>query len=367
MKLTVSDFPGKGFGPDGPEMVELARLAESVGIDRFGVSDYPFRHDCTTLMMAVLAATTRLEVESLVTTPFRRAPDLTALAWATMSELSSGRAILGLGKGGGAADTWTAPWGWERPPALPAMREMVQICRAMFAGEAPPLEGKTLHTSGRKLDFDPRYPVPVLIAARGRQMLALAAELADIVHIATPFLGPRYMAADVAHVLDVAAAHGRDRADVEIDMTIALSIARDGGAARERAKPIAAVGILWMANAERRAADGALVSRKASAVPEEFDVPATTVERIATEWNMWSGEPLPGDVAALIDDHVLSRFCVAGTAGECRQQLLAIREALPDITGFRFKLPPLVGPHAYDAQREAIELIGDLLPALAAA
>src|SRR5579862_3413047 len=217
MKLTVSDFPGKGFGPDGPQMVELARLAEALGIDRFGVSDYPFRHDCTTLMTACLAATTTLELESLVTTPFRRAPDLTALAWATMSELSGGRAILGLGKGGGAADTWTSPWGWERPAARPSIREMVDICRTLFAGGTPPLEGKILHTSGRPLDFDPRYPVPILIAARGRQMLAVAAELADIVHIATPFLGTGYMSADVEHVHAAAEAAGRDRKSTRLN------------------------------------------------------------------------------------------------------------------------------------------------------
>ena len=132
MKLTVSDFPGKGYGPDARQIVELARITEDVGIERFGVSDYPFREDCTTLMAACLQATSRLELESLVTTPFRRAPDLTACAWATMAALSEGRAILGVGKGGGAADTYSPPWGWERPAPLASVREMVEICRTMW-------------------------------------------------------------------------------------------------------------------------------------------------------------------------------------------------------------------------------------------
>jgi 5,10-methylenetetrahydromethanopterin reductase len=358
VKLTVSDFPGKGFGPSGPEMVELARVAEAAGVDRFGVSDYPFRQDCTTLMTACLAATQRLEVESLVTTPFRRTPDLTALAWATMAELSEGRAILGLGKGGGAADTWTAPWGWDRPSAQPSVREMVDICRTMWTGGEPPLEGRVLHTSGRKLDFTPGYPVPVLIAARGAKMLAVAAELADIVHIATPFLATSYMASTVEHVRTVATAAGRDPGSYEVDMTVAFSTAKDASYAREAGKLIAAVGILWMANAERRATTGELISTSSAAIPDEFTVEQRTVEAIATEWNMWTGEPLPDRVSKLIDDGVLAEFVVAGGPDECRERLLEIAEALPGVTGIRFKLPPLTGTGAYPALREMIEIIG---------
>lgn len=358
MKLTVSDFPGKGFGPTGREMVELARVAESAGVDRYGVSDYPFRQDCTTLMTACLEATSRLEVESLVTTPFRRSPDLTALAWATMAELSSGRAILGIGKGGGAADTWTAPWGWDRPTARAAVREMVEICRTMWSGDAPELGYQTLNTSGRQLDFTPRHPVPILIAARGRRMLAVAAELAEIVHIATPFLGTTYMAETVDHVRAVAKTAGREPDAYEVDMTIALSVAKDGRFAREAGRLIAAVGILWMANAERRATTGELVSTSAGERPPEFTVSDQTVQAIATEWNMWTGEPLPARVSRLIDDDVLGNFVVAGTPEECHERLLEIAEALPGVTGLRFKFPPLTGPDAYPALREMIEIVG---------
>ena len=358
MKLTVSDFPGKGFGPSGREMVELARVAEDVGIDRFGVSDYPFRQDCTTMMTACLEATTRLEVESLVTTPFRRTPDLTALAWATMAELSGGRAILGIGKGGGAADTWVAPWGWYRPAPRPAIREMVEICRTMWSGGEPPLEGEVLRTSGRKLDFEPGHDVPILIAARGSKMLAVAAELADIIHIATPFLGTEYMSGTVDHVCRTAAAAGRAPGSYQIDMTIALSVANDREFARETGKLVAAVGILWMANAERRDPAGELISTRNVARPSEFTVPQATIDAISTEWNMWTGEPLSDKLSELINDEVLGTFVVAGGPSECRDHLLAIAEGLPNITGLRFKFPPLTGPDAYGQLKEMIEIVG---------
>lgn len=195
-------------------------------------------------------------------------------------------------------------------------------------------------------------------------MLSVAAELADIVHIATPFLGIAYMRGDVTHVLKVAAENGRAPGDFEIDMTIALSVSDDREFARSTAKLIAAVGILWMANAERRDVSGELVSKKARETPEEFHVPESTVDAISREWNMWNGEQLSDKVAGLIDDNVLRQFAVAGTASECLDRLIEIKAALPDITGFRFKLPPLTGQEAFARHRKAIELIGGFVSEL---
>ncbi|MBO0730851.1 MAG: LLM class flavin-dependent oxidoreductase, partial [Acidimicrobiaceae bacterium] len=260
------------------------------------------------------------------------------------------------------------PWGWDRPPARPAIREMVEICRTMWCGGTPPSEGKILQTSGRELSFSPGHPIPILIAARGRQMLAVAAEVADIVHIATPFLGPRYMQSDVDHVIAAADSAGRPASAYEIDMTIALSVSSDANFARYTGKSIAAVGILWMANAERRDTTGELVSTRAAELPDEFAVPQATVDAISTEWNMWSGERLSPTIARMIDDQVLAQFVVAGGPSECRDQLLRISEELPQITGLRFKLPPLTGPEAYPRLREMIEIVGgfDELRALGA-
>jgi len=189
-------------------------------------------------------------------------------------------------------------------------------------------------------------------------MLAVAAELADIVHIATPFLGTRYMQSDVDHVVAAADSAGRRRDTYEIDMTIALSVSSDAEFARTTAKSIAAVGILWMANAERRDTTGELVSTRAAELPDEFAVPQATINAISTEWNMWSGERLSPAVARMIDDPVLAQFVVAGGPSECRDQLLRIAEALPPITGLRFKLPPLTGAEAYPRLREMIEIVG---------
>ena len=255
MRYTVSDFPAKGNQLTSKQIVELAQLTEQVGIDRFSITDFPFHQDCIPLMTACLVGTERLEVESLVTTPYLRMPDVTACTWATMAELSGGRAILGIGKGGARPPIWAAPWGYDRPNGRVAVREMIETCRTMWAGGRPVFEGRALHTSALPLDFPFNERVPVLVAARGLKMLKLGAEIADIVHIASPFAGPKYLRERVDYVRNCALAVGRDLDELEIDVTVSLSVSRDGAWARDVARMTTAAAILWVANAEAHVRD----------------------------------------------------------------------------------------------------------------
>ena len=81
MKFTFGNLPSIGWVDPVGKLVELAQLCEREGMDRFGVSDWRFYHDCFVVMTACLQATSRLEVESLVTDPYVRHPSLTAQAF----------------------------------------------------------------------------------------------------------------------------------------------------------------------------------------------------------------------------------------------------------------------------------------------
>src|SRR5260370_23168154 len=96
MKFTFSNLPGIGWNEPAQKIVDLARLCEEVGFDRFAVADYPFHFDCATVMTACLLGTQRIAVESLVTDPYRRHPSLTACPWSSMSVLAPARVMLGL-------------------------------------------------------------------------------------------------------------------------------------------------------------------------------------------------------------------------------------------------------------------------------
>ncbi len=331
MKFTF-DLPTSLWTDPPDELARVARQCEDAGFDRFGVADWRFYHDPFVVMTACLQSTTRLEVESLVTDPYVRHPTLTACALATMDDLSGGRAVLGIG--GGLEQP--AFWEQRREHPMTAVREMVAVCRRLFAGEEVTFDGRVITVERAKLSFRPFRPdLPVLVAARGKRMIELAGEIADIVHLASFFLDTDHRREELEHVRIGAARAGRAMGTFEIDISMPCSVSEDSAAARRAARRPAAQGILWMAGAERYSRQRADWVR-----PAQFDVPEAVVRALA-EWDFWQQPYLPAHLADLISDDVLDRFALAGTPEECAARLVAMRRALPEVTGVRlYALPP---------------------------
>jgi 5,10-methylenetetrahydromethanopterin reductase len=349
MKFTFGNLPSIGWVDPVEKLVELARLCEQVGFDRFGVSDWRFYHDCFVVMTACLQGTERLEVESLVTDPYVRHPSLTALAHATMDDLSSGRTILGIGAGVEQPTFWS----YDRPNPLAAVRETVEICRRMFAGETVTLKGRVISVEGAKLNFRPFRPdLPILIAARGKKMLELAGEVADIVHLASFFVNPGHHRDNLEHVARGAARAGRRMGSFEIDISMPCSISEDRDAARRAAKRPAAQGILWTAAAERYSRD-----RTDWVRPPQFNVPEDVIQALAS-WDFWTQAHFPDRLADLITDDVLDQFALAGTPEECAERLLVLQRELPDVTGVRIYAVPPAGKPLFDGYVDMVKGFG---------
>lgn len=352
MKFTFGNLPSIGWQDPPERLVELARLCEEAGFDRFGVSDWRFYHDCVVVMTACLQATRRLEVESLVTDPFVRHPALTACAHATMDDLSGGRAILGLGSG---VEQPTF-WGYERPHPATAVREAVEICRRMFAGEEVTFEGRVIRVEKAKLSFRPfRRELPILIAARGKKMLELAGELADVVHLASFFVNVGHHRDNLEHVRTGAARAGRRMGSFEIDISMPCSISEDRDAARRAARRPAAQGILWTAAAERYSK-----GRRDWIRPPQFDVPEDVIQALAT-WDFWTQSSFPDHLADLISDEVLDQFALAGTADECAERLRGLERALPEVTGLRLYAVPPAGKPLFEGYVDMIRQFGTVI------
>jgi 5,10-methylenetetrahydromethanopterin reductase len=349
MKFTFGNLPSIGWVDPVGKLVELAQLCEDEGLDRFGVSDWRFYHDCSVVMTACLQATTKLEVESLVTDPYVRHPSLTALAHATMDDLSRGRAILGIGAGVEQPTFWE----YERKLPMTAVREAVEICRRMFAGETVTLQGREMSVQGAKLNFTPfRRDLPILIAARGGRMLELAGELADIVHLASFFVNAGHHRENLEHVQRGAERSGRRMGTFEIDISMPCSVSEDRDAARRAAKRPAAQGILWTAAAERYSR-----GRKDWVRPKQFDVPEDVIEALAS-WDFWTQAHFPDRLADLISDDVLDQFALAGTPEECADRLRALQRELPEATGVRIYAVPPAGKPLFDGYVDMVKGFG---------
>jgi alkanesulfonate monooxygenase SsuD/methylene tetrahydromethanopterin reductase-like flavin-dependent oxidoreductase (luciferase family) len=90
-----------------PEMLRAAQEAEDLGFDGVWVHDAPLgrrtmaSYDAVTILSAIASRTSTLKLCTGILQPHLRNPVSLALEWATLHALSGGRAVMGVGTGGG--------------------------------------------------------------------------------------------------------------------------------------------------------------------------------------------------------------------------------------------------------------------------
>jgi probable F420-dependent oxidoreductase len=171
----------------------MARHAEAVGFDSLWISDHlvfpqagPYepargRWECWSILAALAAVTSRVELGTLVVSTSFRNPALLAKMADTVDEISDGRLILGLGAG------WYEPeyraFGFPFDHRVGRFEEALQIIHGLLRGRAIDFQGQ--YYQARECELRPRGPrpdgPPILIGARRDRprSLRLAARYAD--------------------------------------------------------------------------------------------------------------------------------------------------------------------------------------------
>jgi probable F420-dependent oxidoreductase len=158
-------------------VVACLKVAEDVGFDHAWFGDsHLIWHEISPYLTTALS-TTRLRVGPLVANPVTRHPTVVASAIATLGQLFEGRAVLGLGRGDSAVRTLGL-----RPMSVAQFRAALGQIRALCRGEEIQVDGTAVRFPWLE------RPVPVLVAAYGPRVLALAGEAADglILQLASP-------------------------------------------------------------------------------------------------------------------------------------------------------------------------------------
>lgn len=138
--------------------------------------EFAIRDSFASLAFAA-AHTTRLRLATGIVPMAARTPASTALAAATVDELSSGRMVLGLGVG---HPSMTEAWHGQRHPSpLQWARDYLTVVQQALSGQATSWEGQETGSTGFQLLTGGAPDVPVVLAALGPKMLAVAAEVAD--------------------------------------------------------------------------------------------------------------------------------------------------------------------------------------------
>lgn len=207
-----------GFGAhstidDGPELLRTVQRADADGLDHFSLSDHPYlgdRLDAYATIAFLLGRTERIAGLANVTNPTRPAPML-ARTVTSLSALSGGRIVLGMGAGG----LWDriADMGVPKlspAEAVEAFEEAITLVR-LLSGGGPAVTFEGRHQRVRGIDPAPVPAPPVWTGSVGRRSLAATGRVADgwIPGHAADWRSDRYRTSRPV-IDDAAAAAGRD-------------------------------------------------------------------------------------------------------------------------------------------------------------
>jgi 5,10-methylenetetrahydromethanopterin reductase len=310
-------------------MVDLARRAEDEGVDSVWMAEGYYARDAFMPLVAIAAVTSRVELVTGVVNPYTRHPALLAMSFATLDELSQGRAVIGLGSG--ERHQIEGQMGYAPFKPVTAVKEAVEVIQGMLTGKALQYRGSVFRADGVRLAFRPgRSRLPLVLAAVGPKMCALAGRMADAVYF--PQTSPLYVREATGWVRTAAQEAGRDPGQVEIAAMIIMSVSADRTRARHGARPL--LGLL-------------LTVPEGEMILEKNGLDPAGAGRLR--------EALVGGgvraMAAAVTDEMVARLTISGTPTECRSELDALIEA-----GVTYPVVSLIG----DEPESAIALVASL-------
>ena len=290
-----------GILPNRPiaDFVDWIAKADELGFAGVWVADSQSVFRDAFMALSLFAAHTgNMALATGVTNIITRHPAVLAHSFATLDELSGGRAILGIGVGESAVYTIG-----HKPARLKRLEELIQVLRTLLAGD-------TAHFDGRDIKVNwPARNIPVVMACTGPLSLQLAGRIADGVLFqvgADPAL-VRYARKNI----EIGARQaGRTPSAITLYQRLACAISTDREQVRAEARGYAAV------------AAGTLYS----AIPKD-DIPSALWEdlRIFKEqYDYQQHGSMDAKHAKLITDRILDAVAIAGTAEEAIPRFKAL-------------------------------------------
>ncbi len=227
--------------------VEMATIAEEIGLDSLWLGDHllyrtpghPTRGpwECWSMLSALAAVTTRVELGPLVLAAGFRNPALVAKMAETVDEISGGRLILGLGAGWNPVEYDAFGMAYDR--RFSRFAEAFHITRSLLREGVVDFHGE--YHSASNCEILPRGPragkIPLMIGSFGDRMLRLTLPHVDAWNIWYADFGNTVegLLPHLARVDAICREVGRDPREVE--RTAALLVTAPGGSYRSAGSP----------------------------------------------------------------------------------------------------------------------------------
>ena len=159
-----------------------------------------------------------------------RTPLSFAMEGGTVSEITGGKFIMGIGSGGAYRPQARAALGVGRMSALALMRDYLSVIRPLVHGERVDYEGETTTLKGMRLGMRPAPETPVYLGALGPKMLEMSGELADGASL--NWCTPEQIAWSRERIAEGAAKTGRDPSEINVAEYIRICVDDDVDLAR---------------------------------------------------------------------------------------------------------------------------------------
>ena len=278
------------------EAVSRAQRAEALGFEALFLADSQMNNVDPYQALALCAVNTKsIRLGTAVTNMVYRDPTITANSFATLNEISQGRAIIGMGTGDGPVYSLgrTATKLADFEKGLRLMRDLLHDRGIDVPAGDERVGGNVRLRAGKR-------PVPLYISAEGPKALRLVGRICDGVILGTGF---DQQVTDWARRQIAGGAKESGRTLDEIDLMPAgmIAVHEDGNIARQKVRA-------RMANRAHhnfRFTMETVPEGEAAGVRhfmDNFDISKPIEDRINPE---------------LVTDYLLERFTIAGTPAEC--------------------------------------------------
>ena len=278
------------------EAVSRAQRAEALGFEALFLADSQMNNVDPYQALALCAVNTKyIRLGTAVTNIVYRDPTITANSFATLNEISQGRAIIGMGTGDGPVYSLgrTATKLADFEKGLRLMRDLLHDRGIDVPAGDERVGGNVRLRAGKR-------PVPLYISAEGPKALRLVGRICDGVILGTGF---DQQVTDWARRQISGGAKESGRTLDEIDLMPAgmIAVHEDGNIARQKVRA-------RMANRAHhnfRFTMETVPEGEAAGVQrfmDNFDISKPIEDRINPE---------------LVTDYLLERFTIAGTPAEC--------------------------------------------------
>ncbi len=207
--------------------VELARLAREAGYEEVWMAEVN-GGDSYALAGAVAQGLPGTRIGTAVVPAQTRSPMMHAMAAMTLSQLTNGNFILGMGLSSPNIVRDWAGQPFDKP--LTRMREHVEVLRQMLSGQKTNYDGKTLSVKSFRLGGATVGEVPIYLGALNPGMLRLTGALCDGVCLnMVPELALPQVLGEVRAGAEEA---GKDPNDIEVVARLHVVVADDANMGR---------------------------------------------------------------------------------------------------------------------------------------